>query len=372
MKSGNIKAKSLYIHIPFCDRICSYCVFATALKNDKFVSKYIDSLIEEIDKFSSLKFQTVYIGGGTPTSIDSFNLERLLKKIDSLNLESDFEFSIESNPENLTLEKCDLLKKYNVNRVSIGVQSFDDNDLKFLNRTHTFDDVKNAIDNLIKVGITNINLDLIYGLPRQGFKEFSKNIDITCSYPIKHLSLYALEIDYGSKLYANHFKEIDQDSYADIYEKSVEYLSSKYGFHRYEVSNFALDKNSECKHNKCYWHFDEYVGVGLNATSFYDHKFVIVTNNLSKYCNRDYNYKEEVLSKHSEMETYIMENLRLEEGMSLEKFQNRFGEDFIKLYEMPLKNLSSNLLLSNGNIAIKKDKIYVMNSILTELLDFEE
>lgn len=364
------KQVGLYIHIPFCDNICSYCAFSKMMKQYSNVDKYLTSLEKEfIEKnIYKYKFDTIFVGGGTPTCLSYEQLTRLLNLINRLDLSNLVEFSFESNAENLSLEKTSLLSKYKVNRVSIGVQSFFEDKIKFLNRYHNYEIVKEAVSNLKKVGINNINLDFIYGTLLDTFELLKDDITKAIALDITHLSLYCLEVEEGTLLY-NKKTKIDDDKDADEYEYLTKLLSDN-NFVRYEISNFSKENKYRSKHNMKYWKFTDYIGVGLSSTSYIDNKFIVNTKNLTKYLNNSFVSEIQPLTKQEEKEYYIQQNLRLSEGFNLKEYKKRFKRNFLTDYKDKMDLIKDNfdISLQTKNIKLKNNKVYIMNSIISDLL----
>lgn len=361
--------KGLYVHIPFCDSICSYCAFSKVLKNYSNVENYLHTLEDEIkfknaDKYT---YDSIFIGGGTPTCLNIDNLEYLLQIISKFNRTPDCEYTIESNPENLTFEKCLLLKKYGINRVSIGVQSFDLEKLKFLNRTHNFEIVYNGVNNVKKVGIHNINMDFIYGCENDSIELLRKDIQKAIKFDVTHMSFYCLEVENGTVLYNKNCK-VDDDFAASLYQKLLFELQRK-NFYRYEISNFSKENKFCSKHNLKYWKFTNYIGIGLSACSFVDHCFVENTKNLTKYLNKNYIASENKLSLDEEKNVFLQQNLRLEKGFKLKTYRERFNSDFLEDYKDKIDIIKNSLVISRTeDVYIKSSMLYIMNNILVDLL----
>ena len=267
--------KGLYIHIPFCNTICSYCDFNKMISKIDRQNIYINRLIEEINSYDNKlnDLTSIYIGGGTPNSISLTNSESIFKVLDKYN-NNLLEYSIELNPELINEELVILLKKYNITRVSIGVQTINDSSIKLLNRNHNRQTVVNAINLLKKYNIDNINIDMIFGIPNTTITDLNKDLDFVLSLPITHISYYSLIIEDKTiikyKIDKNEIEELEDDLIADMYNLVSNKLNEN-GFIQYEISNYA--KNGyESKHNLLYWTQQNYIGLGLNAVSFIDNK----------------------------------------------------------------------------------------------------
>ena len=359
--------KGLYIHIPFCEKICSYCDFCKVLYNAKYADLYLDELFKEIDSYSIDDISSIYIGGGTPTSLNIEQLERLLLKVTSLK-GKEVSLSIEANIENLNEEKIILLKKYNVDRISIGVQSFNENLLKIMNRKHTFFEVKEKIDLLHKYDINDINIDLIYGFEEENLQILNDDLEKILSLGITHISLYSLMINDNTLLKIRGKKEISQDLYRKYYDFIYTKLVNN-GFYRYEVSNFSKI-GYESKHNLLYWRNKEYYGVGLGASGYLNGVRYTNTKSLTKYLQGERIFEKEECSE-SDKEFYsLMLGLRLEEGINIEEFNSLYDKDLLISYKEKIEKLIrlDLLKIENGRLKITKDNFYIMDYILKELL----
>jgi len=287
--------KSIYIHIPFCNNICSYCDFNKVFYNKESVSNYLKQLKLEIhNNYKNEKIKTIYIGGGTPSSLSYTELKGLLNITDIFNKTYDCEFTIECNPENMDSQKIGLLKKHGVNRVSIGVQSFNDNILRLLNRNHTKEQVFSLIQNLKSSGIYNINIDLIFGIKGQSLDDIKNDLTEFLKLDIPHLSYYSLILEEHTKLYIDNYQEIDDDIIASQYDFICEYLK-KSGYNHYEISNFSKTGYSST-HNLTYWNNEHYYGFGCGAHGYIDDVRYENTRSITKYIDGKYRLLENNIS----------------------------------------------------------------------------
>ncbi|MDY6062180.1 MAG: radical SAM family heme chaperone HemW [Erysipelotrichaceae bacterium] len=356
--------KGLYIHIPFCAHICAYCNFARVIYNDNRARLYLEELKKEIaDKVDFSCVDTIYIGGGTPTALDDDLLEDLLAYI--YHHKSNFlEYTIEINPETLTLSKAKLLSKYGVNRCSVGVQSTDGNLLKLMNRKHTYSDVIKAIQILKDCGIANISCDLMYSLPTQTITSLQKDLNNILALGIKHLSIYSLTIEKNSIFNRLGYQHLDEEVEADMYELIVETLK-KYGFNQYEVANFSLP-NYESKHNLHYWNYDDFYGLGVGASGKINDQRYENTRNITKYLKGDYCDDTIELSDGDLMFENIMMSFRTMFGLDLLKFKQRYHRSFFDVYNQAYqKNINYFKLENNHLICIERN---ILNTILTDFL----
>ena len=361
------KINSLYIHIPFCNKICSYCSFSKMLYFPKIARKYICNLIVDLKKVKQNfnKFKTIYIGGGTPSSLSISLLENLLKYASILLLKNG-EFTFEANLDSLTEEKLKILKKYGVNRLSIGIETSSNKYLSLMNREYNFDIYKKM--ELVKKYFTNFNLDLIYGLPNETLLEVKKDLEFILNFKPKHISIYALEVNPNSKFYIDGIKEEKDEILRKQYDFVVNFLK-KNGYNRYEVSNFAL-KGYKSRHNINYWKDNEYVAIGTSSSGFIDNIRYVNSSSISDYIKGKRNKETEIITKTSDKTYYILTNLRLEEGFKLSEYKRKFNEDFyLKKKEVIDDFIKHNvLIIDKDRIRVAADYIYVLDSIVVKLI----
>ena len=361
------KINSLYIHIPFCNKICSYCSFSKMLYFPKIARKYICNLIVDLKKVKQNfnKFKTIYIGGGTPSSLSISLLENLLKYASTLLLKNG-EFTFEANLDSLTEEKLKILKKYGVNRLSIGIETSSNKYLSLMNREYDFDINKKM--ELVKKYFTNFNLDLIYGLPNETLLEVKKDLEFILNFKPKHISIYALEVNPNSKFYIDGIKEEKDEILRKQYDFVVNFLKNN-GYNRYEVSNFAL-KGYKSRHNINYWKDNEYVAIGTSSSGFIDNIRYVNSSSISDYIKGKRNKETEIITKTSDKTYYILTNLRLEEGFKLSDYKRKFNEDFyLKKKEVIDDFIKHNvLIMDKDRIRVATDYIYVLDSIVVKLI----
>ena len=353
---------SCYIHIPFCEHICTYCDFCKRYKYDLIIDKYLDALKSEItSNYHQEKLKTIYIGGGTPSSLDYKSLNKLMEIIKLLNFASTYEFTFECNPENITEEKLILLKTYGVNRISLGVESTNNQLLKYLGRHHDFKEVKSKIS-LIKKYFDNINVDLIYALPMETINDLKSDLDNIISLDINHISTYSLEIHDNTILGIKKTLPIKEDIDSEMYDLIKEYLS-KNGFTHYEISNFCKN-NTYSKHNMVYWKNREYYGFGLGASGYVRNIRYDNTRSMYKYLHGNRKILEEELSDSDKISYELILGFRLINGINKEEFKRKYHLELIEQYNIK-KLIKDGFLIDDGkNIKVSYDKIYVENSIL--------
>ena len=363
--------KSLYVHIPFCDHLCAYCDFCKVLYRPSWAEDYLTALDRELFFYSSHRFDTIYLGGGTPSCLPLPQLCHVLTSC-SLLLSSHPEFTLEANPESFDLEKAKACAKHGVNRISFGVQSSQDKFLDLLGRKHTFDEAKKAVEIARSAGIDDINVDLMYALPGETMEDLEKDIDAFLSLNVPHISTYSLILEEGTAFHNQEIKEASEDLQADMYERILFRLRNA-GYRRYEVSNFAKP-GLESRHNQTYWKDQEYVGIGLGASGYENGIRYTKQKNLTAYLkNPTLRKEEEKVSLKEDRSYYLLCNLRLEEGFSLGEFENRFSIDFFSCYPSARKKISEGLLKKDGGRIACTDKgMLLMDAVLVDLSMDEE
>ncbi len=362
-----VDMRSVYIHIPFCNSICSYCDFCKVLYKKNWANTYLNALKKEIvDFYREDEISSIYIGGGTPSSLSLEELNKLFEIIKVFKTTRDLEFTFEMNVNDINDEILLFLRKNKVNRISVGVESFNKNNLKFLNRKHNRKQIFDSIY-LVKKYFNNFNVDLIYAIPIENYIIFKKDLNLLLKLKPTHISTYSLIIEKNTALYINDIKSIDEDTDYKMYKYICSKLKRK-KYNHYEVSNFALD-GYESKHNLRYWNNDEYYGFGLGSHGFIDGVRYENTRNLNKYLELNVRLNEIYLSKQEDMENEVILGLRKIEGIDVNKFHDKFNENIAEVFNINDGIKKGYLEYKDGNIRIKKDKIYVMNEILNEIIE---
>lgn len=360
--------RGIYIHIPFCRSICSYCDFPKQLYNKDWAFAYLDALKEEVETFyEGDKVKSIYIGGGTPSILDKEGLTKLFKIIKKFNIDENAEFTIECNPDDITEEKVLFLKTNGVNRISLGIESFDKKNLIFLNRRASKKDIQEKLSLIKRYGIENINVDLMYALPNEKLATLKKDIKDFIKLGVNHISTYSLIIEPHTKAYIEGTKNISQELDLRMYETICKNLKSA-GFIHYEVSNFAKE-GYESIHNLTYWDNEEYYGFGLGAAGYVNDIRYTNTKNFQTYLEKDFRTEELYLSKREDMENYVMLGLRKLKGINIKEFYNKYKiniQDEFKVEEAFKNKLVE---LDGEYLRIPEDKIYVMNEILNKIID---
>lgn len=362
------KPSYLYIHVPFCKSICAYCDFAHVVYQTNQIEQWFDAIQKELQASEiSYDLKTIYIGGGTPTVLTAEQLDRLLTLLDpyASNVK---EYTIEINPETLDEKKAQILSIHGVNRASVGLQTTNEKLLKLLGRHHTFQQVQDTISILKKYEISNISLDIMYSLPFQTMEMLQETVKKALTLQPKHMSLYSLTIEENTIFGKKGYTPLDEETEANMYEWIVAYLQ-KEGFHQYEVSNFACG-NHESMHNKAYWNYYDFYGIGCGASGKINHVRYDAPHTLSMYL-QDSLYKEKtVLTKEDEMFEMLMMGLRLIKGMNLALFEKRFGVSFMDVFgEKAKKQLQEGFVeIKDGYFRCTETGYEIMNTILVELM----
>lgn len=359
--------RSVYIHIPFCNSICSYCDFCKFLNNDVWASNYLKSLKKEISLYYEKdEVKSIYIGGGTPSCLSYDNLVKLFNIIKMIKLTSLGEFTYECNINDLSEEFLLFLKENGVNRLSIGVESFNKYNLKYLNRKHNKKDIFSKISLARKIGFNNINIDLIYALPIEDMSMLKKDIKNVLKLNVEHISTYSLIIEPHTLLYNKKVKPISEDLDFKMYKYICKKLK-KYGYIHYEISNFALP-NFESKHNLTYWDNNEYYGFGLSSHGYINNMRYENTRNYNKYLKEEYRLNELLISTQEEMENELILGLRKLKGVNVSEFEKRFSVSIFKVFKIEEAIKKGHLIYEDGYIRINEDNIYISNEILNEIL----
>ena len=356
---------SVYIHIPFCDSICSYCDFCKVFYNSKLVDNYLDALRNEINlNYKGEVIDTIYIGGGTPSSLSLEQLVILFDIIKVFKLNNDYEFTFECNIENIDFHKLKFLYDNGVNRLSIGVQTFSEKFLRLLNRNHSKDEVVRKIDLAKKIGFNNINIDLIYAIPGENLDDLNYDIDMFLSLGINHISTYSLILEEHTKLYVDGVSSIDEDLDRNMYDFICSNLESN-GFNHYEISNFCKP-SYESRHNLVYWNNMNYYGFGCGASGYVSNVRYDNTRSLNKYISGDFRLNEDVLDRNAILENEFILGLRKISGINICDFSKKYGDIFNDVVN---RLISEGKLINDGvNIYINPDYIYVSNSILIDFM----
>ncbi len=342
----------IYVHIPFCERKCVYCDFYSLADNKNF-DVYLSFLLKEINLFGrdyrDEQISTIYLGGGTPSLLNPKQISKIINEISKLfNLHNNPEITIEINPGTVNQDKLKAYHEMGINRISIGVQSFQDKDLKFLSRIHTTEDAKRCVSDALFAGYKNISIDLIYALPTQSIDTLEKTLIQAVSYPLQHISAYSLIIEQGTPLASmlrnSKVIPVSEEQEADMMEFVINFLKGS-GFSQYEVSNFAKP-GYECIHNKNYWNHSNYIGFGPSAHSFWKWKRWWNVNSIVKY----YSLIEKGLQPIADSEELTEEQIINEMlflglrngGVNFQKMSEILTKDFLNIFIEKINNLVEN------------------------------
>ncbi|MDR7000399.1 radical SAM family heme chaperone HemW [Neobacillus niacini] len=371
-----------YLHIPFCEHICHYCDFNKVFLKGQPVDEYLDALHKEmiltLKQFPTKKIDTIFVGGGTPTSLNEEQLYRFCENINQcLPKSGNYEFTFEANPGDLTREKLQILKNAGINRISLGVQTFNNDLLKKIGRVHQAKDVFQSVANAKEVGFENISIDLIFSLPTQTLTDLKETLKDAFSLDISHYSAYSLIIEPKTVFY-NLLKKgklptPGEDTEATMYELMMEEMD-KHGFKQYEISNFSKP-GFESRHNLTYWNNDHYYGFGAGAHSYVNGVRRSNIGPLKKYIEQINNGNLPVFDEHSvsraeEMEEEMFLGLRKTEGVSISKFTSKFGKHPLELFRKEIEDLINKkwLEINDEYIFLTKAGRFLGNEVFQSFL----
>ncbi|MCM1259410.1 MAG: radical SAM family heme chaperone HemW [Prevotella sp.] len=369
----------LYIHIPFCNQICPYCDFCKRVSNSFYQKQYVEALLEEmkIKNLSQYAFDTVYIGGGTPSSLCLEDLERLLLGIETgISLVDCQEVTIEVNPEDITEELVRVLAKHHITRISIGIQTFVPRLQRIINRFTTLDEIKKKIALFHQVGICNINIDLMYAIPGETLDDVINDLACAISLPIQHISYYSLILEEHTLFHHLYQKQelvlVDETLEEKMYYTIIDTLKS-HQFHHYETSNFSKI-GYESKHNLIYWNCESYHAIGTSSSSYVNHHRFTNTRNLFSYINgiqkgqvllEENDYIDELES----MKEEVILGLRKIQGIDLLAFQKKFQKSLMEVFpHIPFLLEEGMLEEKQNHIAIPHRYLYITNHILLKII----
>lgn len=386
MKGGKMKKElELYVHIPFCVRKCAYCDFLSSPGSEETVEEYVGVLIKEIQNYKEFArdymVTTIFFGGGTPSILEGCQIGAIMKALKEVfEIEKDAEISIEANPGTVTIEKLTAYKQSGINRISFGLQSVNNEELKLLGRIHTFEEFLESYRLARKAGFDNINVDLISAIPKQTLKSWEETLNAIVELKPEHISAYSLIIEEGTpfaEIYGEGgIKEHelpDEEEERRIYKMTEEWLLEA-GYHRYEISNYAKE-GRECRHNLGYWERKNYLGIGLGAASLVENVRYHNIVDLKKYMEcagklEEIHTEKENLTMKEQQEEFIFLGLRKSKGISKAEFQKYFGKEIYGCYGDSIRKLIKKELLEEnaGNIRLTKRGIDISNYVFVELL----
>lgn len=377
-----MKPLSLYIHIPFCKSKCLYCDFLSFAGQEGKMASYVDALVEEIrshgENVKDRKVISIFVGGGTPSILPAEFIGRIMREVyKNFNVEDGAEISIECNPGSLTKEKVEGYKASGINRVSMGLQSADDNQLKKLGRIHTFEEFSRNYRMLREAGIENINIDLMFGLSHQTMDGWMQTLEQVINLQPEHISVYGLLIEEGTPFYQQNEKNLlslpNEEQERDMYWQANHKLQEN-NYEHYEISNYSK-KGFECKHNKVYWELGDYIGIGIGAASYFEGVRIENISSLNDYIKALGDLESIIKSRHTSLisekkEEFVFLGLRLIMGISKQEYVNQFNETIEVDYEAIVKKLVKDGLLVNekGYLKLSPYGIDISNYVFTQFL----
>lgn len=382
------KELELYVHIPFCVKKCAYCDFLSGPAGEQERASYVDALIREIcrrgSEYCGYEVSTVFVGGGTPSILEGEDTARIFRELrKNFVLRDDAEITMEVNPGTVTEDKTKAWKACGINRLSIGLQSVSGGELKMLGRIHTYEDFLYSWDLVRRTGFENVNIDLISAVPGQTVESWSRTLRTAAELRPEHISAYSLIVEEGTLFYERYGGDgnrsrgdggqqwsplPDEDTEREIY-KATEKILSGYGYHRYEISNYARP-GYECRHNLGYWERKEYLGLGLGAASLIGEKRFSNTRDMGLYLDGHAGGETELLTVRDQMEEFMFLGLRKTEGISPEDFGRKFGKTLSEVYGEQIRNLERQGLLEacGGRIRLTERGIDISNYVFAEFI----
>lgn len=375
------KSTSAYIHIPFCEHICYYCDFNKVFLEGQPVDEYIEALLKEarlaLRQNPVEKMETLYVGGGTPTSLTASQLERLLSGLREILPYYNGEFTVEANPGDLTADKLDVMKNYGVNRLSMGVQTFDDRLLKKIGRKHTAQDVYNTIQLLEEKDFSNVTIDLIYALPGQSLESFRDTVTRALALDLPHYALYSLILE-NQTMFMNWVRRgkmhlPEQELEAQMYAETIDAME-KAGRKQYEISNFAKP-GFESQHNLVYWNNQNYFGLGAGASGYLGNRRYKNRGPIQHYLKSLKNdqlpvLEEEILTQKAQIEEEMFLGLRKILGVDKTVFENRFGFSMMDVYGDVIEKLKQQKLITetDSGVCLTEEGLFRGNDVFEEFL----
>ena len=359
--------KSCYIHIPFCKSICSYCDFCKNYYNELIVSQYLNNLEKEIKiNYKREVLNTLYIGGGTPSGLSYNNLNKLFNIFKIFKLNNNYEYTFECNYEDINEDLLVILKNNGVNRISIGIQTFNEKFSKVLNRKIDKKEMLKKI-NLTKKFFSNINIDLMYAIPGEGIRELKKDLEIIKMLNVSHISTYALILEKHTNIKLTNEKEVSDSTQNQMYYTIVNFLK-KLGYKHYEISNFSKE-GYESKHNLAYWNNINYYGFGAGASGFLGKKRYDNTKSIFNYNKGITKIYEEYMNKSKLIKDEIMLGLRKIEGINVLNFEKKYHLHINEIFDVSYLINNKFLILKNNYLFIPEKYLFVSNEIILKLLD---
>ena len=382
------KSLGLYFHIPFCCSKCAYCDFFSFVPtNEEMIGRYFDALIKHMKEYETAAedyiVDTVFIGGGTPTFVATEHIVRLLKAAKrTFNISPNAEISIEANPATVNVSSLKKLRRHGINRISIGLQTANNDELKALSRIHDRREFEQSFNDARQAGFDNINVDLMFGIPGQDRRSLMKNLRYLMYFSPEHISLYDLKIEPGTPfdLHRDSLALPSEDEEADMYLEAVAFLNA-HGYMQYEISNFAK-AGRHCRHNLRYWLGKEYLGFGPSAHSYFANTRFAFVRDSDLYMNAiefptsriNLTASMEEISPRERIGEYVMLHLRLTSGVRLSEFEREFRQDFNELYGKKMEKYikAGFAVRREDSVALTPAGMFVSNYILSDVLEFED
>ena len=382
------KELEIYIHIPFCVKKCAYCDFLSGPQDKETIERYVSRLLKEIQVHASkqkftldYEVTTIFLGGGTPSVLEANQIQRIFEMLkNSFKISKDAEITIEANPGTVTVEKLEAYKQCGINRISFGLQSTNNEELKLLGRIHTYEEFLESYQLARACGFENINVDLISAIPKQTVASWEETLSTVIALNPEHISAYSLIVEEGTpfaKLYGEGCPgehDLPREEEERVIYYRTEELLEKVGYHRYEISNYAK-KGKECRHNLGYWERKDYLGIGLGAASLINNVRYKNTDDLLYYMEHSSDLSAiqenvEKLSLQEQMEEFMFLGLRKMEGVSVTEFKNTFGKTMEECYGEQIQKLKEQGLLEqkDGRLMLTRPGIDVSNYVFGEFV----
>ena len=356
---------SLYIHIPFCKSKCKYCDFLS-FPNTEYINAYKKALINEIKAFDCTDtVKSIFIGGGTPSIVDSSIIAEIMEAVSKFSILENAEITIEANPGTLTEEKLLVYKNSGINRISMGLQAWQNVLLKKLGRIHTSEEFLQSYT-LAKKYFDNINIDLMFSLPDQTMDMWLETLDNVTALKPQHISAYSLIVEEGTPFYNMELNLPDEKTDREMYHTAISFLKDR-GYNQYEISNFA-QKGYESVHNSVYWQRGNYKGFGLGAASLVNSARYKNTENITDYIKGVTITEKEELTKDDEMAEFMFLGLRMTQGVSITKFKNEFGVNILEKYRAVINEYKDYIIIDNDRIRLTTEGIDISNRIFADML----
>ena len=364
--------KALYVHIPFCRKFCPYCDYPKTLYSASTIEQYIESLLLDIKNLNIAKhsLKTIYFGGGTPNCLPFESMKTLLTNLAPLiDKKSKYEWTIEMNPELISRDILELVRSYGVNRISLGVQTFNDYQLELLGRLVNRETILNQL-RLVGEYFDNYSVDLIYGLPEDDLDVLKENLRLLHEFNVPHISVYPLTVHRNTEYYRSGIKEQDEDKYVE-FTYMINTVLKSYGYSHYEIVNYARTPENESMHNKVYWTASEYFGAGAGAHAYVDKKRYSKDRNVVAYISDSLKQENKVsVSFEEQKEEFISLGLRLKSGISFAMYKKRFGARFpeVVLDRIHSSSLKKHFLLSKRRLAVKEKSFVILDYLIRKIL----